>query len=91
MATIYTWLLAALPSFVYRVLVLLGFSWVSYQSISTIVNSLKTYTQSKLDSVPSDILQLLSLIGLPEALSIMFGALLTRASWEAINKLQRIT
>lgn len=91
MATIYTWLLAALPGFVYRVLVLLGFSWVSYQSISTIVNSLKTYTQSKLDSVPSDILQLLSLIGLPEALSIMFGALLTRASWEAINKLQRIT
>lgn len=91
MATIYAWLLSALPGFVYRVLVLLGFSWVGYQSISGIVNSLKSYTQNKLDAVPSDILQLLSLIGLPEALSIMFGALITRASWEAITKLQRIS
>lgn len=70
----------ALSSFVLKVFTTLGIAVLTYQGLSTLINQLLDHIQPLMNQLPASILSLLAIAGVPEALSIVSSALLTRAA-----------
>lgn len=88
---IYTWLLNTVGPIVYRVLTVLGFGWLSYTSVMQAVTVLKTQVITDLSSTSGITFQILSLAGVPEAVSIILGAVTSRATLQFVGQsLQRL-
>lgn len=78
MATVIVW---ALGSFFTRLIAALGISFTTYAALSKAVEKLIQYIQPNLNQLPQDALNILTLAGIDEALSIMVSALATRAAF----------
>ena len=61
---------------VIRAIIAAGFTAVTYTGVTTLVNSMVSDAQSKWSSMPATVIQLASLCGIPEALGMIFGAML---------------
>jgi len=75
--------LAILPSLVGRVLLSLGLSVVTYTGMQATFGWLLEQAVAKFSSLPPDLLGLLAVLKVGESLSIIFSALLVRASLNA--------
>lgn len=70
-----------------KVLLSLGFGFVSYQAIIPLVDDLREQVQSHYQAVSGVPLSLLNMAGLGQALGIILSAIATRASLMAVKKL----
>lgn len=73
----------ALSSFVLKLFTTIGIGVFTYQGLSALINELLDMIQPLFSQLPAGILSLLALAGVPEALSIIASALLTRAAINA--------
>jgi hypothetical protein len=88
---LYTWLLSSVGPLVYRVLTVLGFGWISFSAVTAATTALKTQVINDMSSVGGITFQILSLAGIPEALSIILGALSSRAALQFVgNRLAKL-
>ncbi len=70
----------ALSSFVLKLFTTLGIGIFTYYGLSTLIDNFLSLLQPMIVGLPSYILDLFALAGVPEALSIISSALLTRAA-----------
>lgn len=70
----------ALSNFVLKLFTVLGVGIFTYVGLSTLVDGFLNLLQPMLSGLPSYILDILAIAGVPEALTIVCSALLTRAS-----------
>lgn len=70
----------ALSSFVLKLFTVLGVGIFTYVGLSNLVDGFLNLLQPMLTGLPSYILDILAIAGVPEALTIVCSALLTRAS-----------
>lgn len=69
-----------------RALVAIGFGVVSFTGVTQAFTGLVTYATSSWSSLPVSVLQLATLAGIPQALGMVFGAMLARVSlWAFAN------
>ncbi len=73
----------ALSSFVLKLLTTLGIGIFTYVGLSALINEMLGMIQPLFSQLPASILSLLALAGVPEALSIIASAMLTRAAINA--------
>lgn len=85
-----TLLLSLVQPIVARVFVALGLSLVTYVGMDAVMSQALSYAQSAWGGLPAGILQLAGLAGVGQALSIIFGAILTRVLIWNISKASRI-
>lgn len=83
-------LAAAVGPLAKRILIALGVGLVSYASVQTLANSLISQVQSNFGMIPTSMLQIATLGGIPQALSIICGALLARVALLAVSKFARV-
>jgi hypothetical protein len=76
----WAFLVAAAGPLVLRVLIMLGFASVSYTGMMALIEGLIASAQSSWSSLPSAVLGLVSLAGLPTAVGLLFGAMVTRTT-----------
>lgn len=76
-------IIALIGPVVIRTIVALGFTAVTFTGVSTLSNSLVSYAQSSWSSIPTTVLQLATLSGIPEFLGMVFGALVARVTMAA--------
>lgn len=72
--TLVNWILALIGPILVRAVGALGFSAVAYVGVEALIQSLILSAQNNWGSIPSSVLQLASVGGLPEALGMVFGA-----------------
>lgn len=77
--------LAILPSLVGRVLLSLGMSVVTYTGLQVTFGWLKDQAVAKFLLLPPDVVGMLAVLKVGESLSIIFSALLVRASLNAAS------
>lgn len=76
---------------VIRGLITLGFTAVTFAGVQTVVNGLITYAQNSWATMPTTILALASLCGLPEAAGLICGAYIARVTlWAAASSTRLI-
>jgi len=80
---------AAVPV-VKRVIVALGFGFISYESVDTAFNGLSAAVTGTWAQVPSGPFQILSLAGFGTAIGIILGAMGARLAMRAMGSLGRI-
>ena len=80
------WLLSLVAPLVVRGVIALGFTSVVFTGVTELVNSLVSTAQSNWSSLPTTVLQLASLSGIPEVLGMIFGAYMARfAMWSSVG------
>lgn len=83
---IFSWLFAALGPLVVRAVVALGFTAVTYTGVTTLVTSLVETAQQNWSALPTVVLQLAALSGIPQVMGMIFGAYMARVSmWAAMG------
>ena len=81
-----SWLLSIVGPLAVRVLSVLGLSVVTFTGVSTVVSDLIASAQSSWSALPSAVIGLASLAGVPVALGMVCGAMVARASlWAAAS------
>lgn len=73
----------ALGSFLLRLFTTLGIGIFTYQALYSLVNSMLDQIQPLFSQLPAGVLSILSIAGVPEGVSILASALLTRAAIQA--------
>ena len=81
-AAIGVWVIS---SVIAKVFIALGIGLFSYYGLYALVEQLLNQVSALLNGLPAEVFQLISLAGIPEALSIIGSAVLTRA---ALNSVQ---
>lgn len=80
------WLFALVSPLVIRAIIALGFTAVTFTGVTALTATLVTSAQSSWSSMPSAVLSLVALSGVPEVLGMLFGALTARvAMWAAVG------
>ena len=87
MAGLGSFLVALAAPAVRRMAASLGVGVVSYAALSTALDAALSAAQNTWSGLPSQIAGLVGLSGIPEALSIVAGALVARVSIVAIKRL----
>jgi len=77
---IFAWVLTAVGPIVIRVIAALGFTAVSYTGVTALVGQLVATAQSNWSAVPTSVLQLATLSGIPQVLGMLFGAYMARVA-----------
>lgn len=86
MTQLFAWLMAALGPLVIRAVVALGFTAVTYAGVTTLVSQLVTMAQNNWAAMPTAVLQLAALSGIPQVMGMIFGAYMARiAMWAAVG------
>jgi hypothetical protein len=81
-----TWLLGLVAPFAIRAVIALGFTAVTFTGVSVAANSLITIAQTNWSALPTNVLQLSEISGIPEVLGMIAGAYIGRvAVWSALN------
>lgn len=84
--TLTAWLLAIVGPAALRVLTALGLSIVTFTGVTEVVRTMVTAAQNSWAGLPSAVLGLASLAGVPEALGMITGAMVARtALWAATS------
>lgn len=73
--------------FARKVLAALGLGVISYTAISTGFNALVSYTRTQYDGIAPDILALMGLGGIGQALGIIVGAMTFKIAFLAVQKM----
>lgn len=80
------WLLTLVGPLVVRIVAALGFTAVTYTGVTALINQLVTTAQSNWSAMPTAVLQLCTLSGIPQVLGMIFGAYMSRvAMWAAVG------
>jgi hypothetical protein len=74
-----------ISSVIAKLFVALGIGIFTYYGIYELIQQLLAQVQGLMGTLPAAVFQLLSLAGIPQALSIIGSAILTRASINAIQ------
>lgn len=86
MPALAAWIIANIGAWAIQALIVIGFAGVSFAGVTTAFGGLVTYAQSSWSSLPSAVLQLASIAGVPQSLGLIFGAGSARiALWAAAN------
>ena len=81
-----TWIVGLVGPMVIRAIIALGFSAVSFATITQVMNGLLSIAQQSWSALPLTVLQLASLSGIPQGLGMVFAAWMARATlWVAVN------
>lgn len=92
MGTLFTFLMGAIGPMVLRALTMLGIGTLTFTGVTVALNGLITMAQTNWASVPSDVLALGSIAGIPECLGIIAGAFVARTGmWVALSATRWIT
>lgn len=91
MANIFVWLLAAAWPIAKKVLVMLGIGWVTYEGLSLLGNQVVSEVSAVWGSMPVSMLQMASLLGIPQSIGIVLGAMTARIAYVAVGKLGKVT
>lgn len=79
-----TFLLSLIGPLAIRALLALGIGTLTFTGVTVALNGLIGIAQSNWAGVPSDVLALASIAGIPEAIGIVCGAMVSRVSmWAA--------
>lgn len=73
----------ALSSFFLKLFTTIGIGIFTYTGLLALINKILDLIQPVFNQLPADILSILSIAGVPEALSILSSAILTRATINA--------
>lgn len=76
----WAFLFSAVGPLAIRALTLIGFSAVTFTGVMELVNALISQAQASWSSMPVVMLSLASLAGVPQALGLIFGAFVARAT-----------
>lgn len=76
-----------LKSIVTKVIIALGLTFISYSGYSVALNKFKGYISNELNSMPSDILNLLLIGGVGQGFGYLFGAFAFSLSVNVLNRL----
>lgn len=86
MPALAAWIFGNIGPWTIQALLAVGFAGVSFAGVTTAFGGLITYAQSSWSALPSAVLQLASIAGVPQCLGIIFGAGSARiAIWAAAN------
>lgn len=86
MTTLAAWLISMVGPLVLRALTMLGIGVIAFTGVTAAVQGLIDMATSNWSSVPSDILALGSIAGIPQALGIICGAFVARTGmWVAVS------
>jgi hypothetical protein len=86
MLNIATFLMGLIGPLVLRAIVALGFTAVTYTGVTALVSSLVSSAQNNWSAMPSAVLQLAALSGIPQVMGMIFGAYLARvAMWASVG------
>ena len=81
---------AAVPLAV-RVIAALGFTAVTYTGVTALVDKLVGIAQQNWSAMPTAVLQLCTLSGIPQVLGMIFGAYMARvAMWAAVGAVRYV-
>lgn len=79
-------LLGLVGPLVLRAIAAIGYTAITFTGVQAVVNTLIGYAQDNWAAVPTTMLQLASLAGLPEAAGLICGAYIARVTlWSAAN------
>lgn len=81
----------ALGSFVLRMFTALGIGIFTYKGLYSLVEGLLDLIEPTLSQLPSSILDILAIAGVPEGLSIITSAVLTRAAIKSVSTFIGVT
>jgi hypothetical protein len=84
------WIASLVPSLVGRVLAALGMGLVTVTGLTAVSAALLSYLHNAVGGVPADILNILALCGLDDALNILIGAITARLTLYSITQGSRI-
>lgn len=73
-----------------KVLLALGIGMITYGGLSLIAGQVVTQVEAYWGQMPISILQIGSLLGIPQSIGIMLGAITARVSFVAAGKLGKI-
>lgn len=71
-----------------KVLLALGFGFVSYAAVSTALTAALNAAKASLNGITVDVMNILSLGGVFTAMSIIAGAMITRVGMQALKRLE---
>ena len=91
MGTLASLLIGLATSLPGKVLSSLGIGWLTFTGISVASNAVKNGALSAWGSLPSDIATLLALAGFDQAVGIVLGAFVAKATLSALPKLGKLT
>lgn len=83
LVTLFTWM----PS---RVLVLLGFGWLSFQAYQSAVNNLVSLVITSVNSMSGIVYSLASLAGFVDGIGVILASIVVRSSFVFLDKLARL-
>jgi hypothetical protein len=83
---LFSWIMAAAVPLAVRIIAALGFTAVTYTGVTALVNELVGIAQQNWSAMPTAVLQLCTLSGIPQVLGMIFGAYMARvAMWAAVG------
>lgn len=82
------WLLSLAWPLARRVLVQLGVGFVTYEAVSTAIDSMLDMSRSAYESGDSNVLVFLAIAGVPKVFGIIAGGISARVAFLASKKLQ---
>ena len=90
MSTLANLLLGIVKPAISRGLAALGMGVVSVTGVTSVFDSVRDQIISNLNGAPLDMLQMMGLAGIWEALGMVFGATTAALSWVAMSKFTKI-
>jgi hypothetical protein len=77
-------LMGLVAPMVARVLIALSFTAITFTGVTALVGSLVATAQSSWSAMPTAVLQLVTLSGIPQVLGMLFGAMVARVAMWAV-------
>jgi len=91
MANVWVFLMAAAWPLVKQVLVALGIGWLTYEGLSAVGTQINIEITRLWGTMPASMIQMASLLGIPQSIGIVLGGIAGRISLTAVGKLGKIT
>jgi len=91
MPSLAAWLLALAWPLAKQVLLALGIGWLTYEGLSLVGAQVQAEIIGLWGQVSADTLKMASLIGIPQSLGIMLGALAGRIALVSVARLGKVT
>lgn len=82
--------LSFVPDFIKKGLLVLGIGWLSYASVTTLFTNVQQHLIGSYQNIPSNVLVLVNMSGIPESIGIVLGAMLARLSFVSLDSLGKV-
>lgn len=82
--------LAAVPDFIKKGLLALGIGWLSYQGVNLVFGQVQASLVGMYQNIPSDIVVLCAIGGIPDCIGIVLGAMLARLSFMSLEHMGKV-